>query len=189
MFDFQSLGLSSYILCYGPLAAVILGFIAFAILTDGKARRTYLRRLDPRPEAERVDEGPITLTAPVEALTPSGVSVRLLPDEAPVVAAAPPPPVRTKSVELEPVVELVPDDLKRIEGIGPKISSVLNDAGVQTFAQLAEMTPEALRQILDDAGLSAINDPATWPEQASLAAAGNWAALEVLQNDLKGGRR
>ncbi|MEZ4595303.1 MAG: 50S ribosomal protein L17, partial [Chloroflexota bacterium] len=74
-------------------------------------------------------------------------------------------------------------------GIGPKISSVLNDAGVQTFAQLAEMTPEALRQILDDAGLSAINDPTTWPEQAALAAAGDWAALEKMQDDLKGGRR
>ena len=190
MFDFQSLGLSGYVLCYGPLALIILGFIAFAMVTDANARRTYLRRLDPRPEKERVDEGPIARTQPVEALTPSGVSVRIMPEAAPVVAE-PPMPARTKTVELEPepAVEVVPDDLKRIEGIGPKISSVMNEGGVYTFAQMAAMTPEALRKILDDAGMSAIHDTSTWPEQAALAAAGNWEALEKLQDDLQGGRR
>lgn len=186
MFDFQSLGLSSYVLCYGPLALVIFGFIAFAILTDGKARRTYLRRLDMRPEAERVDEGPINRTRSINALTPSGVSVRIDPEAT---AVAAPAPVRTKSVDIEAVAEVVPDDLKRIEGIGPKISSVLNEAGVQTFAQVAAMTSGALRQILDDAGMAPIHNTSTWPEQAGLAAAGNWAALEKLQDELTGGRR
>jgi predicted flap endonuclease-1-like 5' DNA nuclease len=191
MFDFQGLGLSSYVLCYGPLALVIFGFIAFAILTDGKARRTYLRRLDPRPEAERVDEGPINRTSPIDARTPSGVSVRILPGTVALAAAPPMPaaPTRTTAVDLEAVAEVVPDDLKRIEGIGPKINSVLNAAGVHTFAQVAAMTPEALRQILDDAKMSAIHNPSTWPEQAALAAAGNWAALEQLQEELTGGRR
>ena len=184
MFDFQSLGLSSYVLCYGPLALVIFGFIAFAILTDGKARRTYLRRLDMRPEAERVDEGPINRTRSINALTPSGVSVRIDPEAAPVAA-----PVRTKSVDLGAAAAVVPDDLKRIEGIGPKINSVMNEAGVQTFAQMAAMSAEALRQILDDAGMAPIHNTSTWPEQASLAAAGNWAALEKLQDELTGGRR
>jgi len=188
MFDFQSLGLSGYVLCYGPLALIILGFIAFAMVTDANARRTYLRRLDPRPEKDRVDEGPIARTKPVEAVTPSGVSVRIMPEAASAVAE-PPLPTRTKQVELEPAVEVVPDDLKRIEGIGPKISSVMNKGGVYTFAQMAAMTPEALRKILDDAGMSAINDTSTWPEQAGLAAVGNWAALEKLQDDLQGGRR
>ena len=32
-------------------------------------------------------------------------------------------------------------------------------------------------------------DPSTWPEQASLAAAGEWDALQALQDELKGGRR
>jgi hypothetical protein len=34
-----------------------------------------------------------------------------------------------------------------------------------------------------------IADPSTWPEQAGLAAAGRWSELEVLQEELKGGRR
>lgn len=179
MFDFQSLMLSGYVLCYGPLALVIFGFIAFAIITDGQARRTYLRRLDIRPEAERIDEGPVAVTRSMRVLTPSGASVGLVPDAAPIAT-----PVRTAVIEVA-----VADDLKLVEGIGPKISSVLADAGITTFAQLASMSAEALRKILDDAGMGAIHDTTTWPQQAALAAAGNWDVLGELQNQLRGGRQ
>jgi uracil permease len=81
----------------------------------------------------------------------------------------------------------VPDDLTRIEGVGPKISSVLNAAGITTFAQLARTDVARLQQILSDADLR-LADPGSWPEQARLAAAGDWAALETLQDKLTGGR-
>jgi predicted flap endonuclease-1-like 5' DNA nuclease len=80
-----------------------------------------------------------------------------------------------------------PDDLKRIEGIGPKTSKVLNQAGILTFAQLAEAEVDRLVQIVQEAGLRLV-DPHTWPEQARLAAAGDWAALDTLQDKLEGGR-
>jgi len=84
-----------------------------------------------------------------------------------------------------------PDDLKRIEGIGPKISSVLQEAGITTFAQLAEAEVGQIEQILEEADprLKRLANPASWPEQAALASAGQWEALEALQNELKGGRR
>jgi predicted flap endonuclease-1-like 5' DNA nuclease len=84
-----------------------------------------------------------------------------------------------------------PDDLKRIEGIGPKLSSVLQEAGVATFAQLAEMEVGQIEQILEEADprLLRLADPSSWPEQAALAAAGEWDAMEALQNQLKRGRR
>jgi large subunit ribosomal protein L21 len=63
-----------------------------------------------------------------------------------------------------------PDDLKRINGIGPRISSVLQSAGIWTFAQLAKTDIAQLKNILKDAGVRA--NPSTWPKQASLAAAG-----------------
>lgn len=81
-----------------------------------------------------------------------------------------------------------PDDLQRIEGIGPKISSLLQVAGITTFPQLAAADVGRLEQIVRDAGIT-IADPTTWPEQAGLAAAGRWSELEVLQEELKGGRR
>jgi len=84
---------------------------------------------------------------------------------------------------------LAPDDLTRIEGIGPKISSLLQAAGITTFAQLAATDVSRLKKILAEARLTALADPTTWPEQASLAAAGKWEALKRLQSELKGGRR
>ncbi len=81
-----------------------------------------------------------------------------------------------------------PDDLTRVEGIGPKISSLLEEAGIVTYEQLAASDPQALRHILRDEGLH-FADPDTWPEQAALAAVGAWATLEELQDELSRGRR
>jgi predicted flap endonuclease-1-like 5' DNA nuclease len=85
--------------------------------------------------------------------------------------------------------QLNPDDLTKIEGIGPKINSLLHSAGVYTFGQLAAAAVSSLEQILEDADLAALANPDTWPEQAKLAAADDWSALQVLQDKLKGGRR
>ncbi len=41
-----------------------------------------------------------------------------------------------------------PVDFTRINGIGPVFDTRLKDAGVQTFAQLAAMTPEAVADII-----------------------------------------
>jgi predicted flap endonuclease-1-like 5' DNA nuclease len=81
-----------------------------------------------------------------------------------------------------------PQDLARIEGIGPRISGLLQEAGILTYAQLAAAEVSKLEQILADAGLAHLANPGTWPEQASLAAAEDWAALESLQDRLRGGR-
>ena len=83
--------------------------------------------------------------------------------------------------------QIEPDDLKRIEGIGPKISIVLAATGITTFGQLAGADVGRLQQVLTDAGMT-LADPGSWPEQARLAAAGDWTALQKLQDELKGGR-
>lgn len=79
------------------------------------------------------------------------------------------------------------DDLKVIEGIGPKLEQVLKEAGIRTYRDLATKTPEELRAILDAAGVARISNPQTWPEQAKLAAEGKWEELKRLQETLKGG--
>lgn len=81
------------------------------------------------------------------------------------------------------------DDLKLIEGIGPKIADIFQEAGIHTFKQLAEKDVESLREILDDAGSQfASHDPTTWPQQAELAALGKMDELKKLQDELQGGR-
>ncbi|MBC8332563.1 MAG: hypothetical protein H8E28_11330 [Anaerolineae bacterium] len=87
-----------------------------------------------------------------------------------------------------PEAPVTPDDLTKIEGIGPKISSVFHAAGITTFVKMAATEASALQKILDDANIR-LGNPETWPEQAALAAKGDWAALEKLQDQLQGGRR
>jgi predicted flap endonuclease-1-like 5' DNA nuclease len=82
----------------------------------------------------------------------------------------------------------VADDLTVIEGIGPKINSLLQEAGIRTYQELAEAQPDRISEILLASGLRLAN-PGTWPEQARLAAAGDWDGLKDLQNRLKGGRQ
>ena len=80
------------------------------------------------------------------------------------------------------------DDLKKIEGAGPKAAEALVAAGVDTFAKLAKMKPEAISTILTDASsrlAHLVTD--TWPKQAKLAAEGKWDELAALQEKLDGG--
>ena len=82
-----------------------------------------------------------------------------------------------------------PDDLTRIEGIGPKIEGLLNAQGITTWARLADTDVASLQSVLDEAGPRyRIHDPGTWPKQARLASEGAWDELEELQDRLKGGR-
>lgn len=88
------------------------------------------------------------------------------------------------------VAPVEPDDLTKIEGIGPKIAGLLTEGGIATFAQLAKADIERIREILVAAGSRyRMADPTTWPEQAQLAADGKWDELEKLQDILDGGRR
>lgn len=81
------------------------------------------------------------------------------------------------------------DDLKIVEGIGPKIEGLLKDAGINTWKALAETSETLLTQMLDDAGPRfQMHNPASWPEQARLADASDWEALKKYQEDLTAGK-
>lgn len=82
-----------------------------------------------------------------------------------------------------------PDDLKIVEGIGPKIEELFNAAGIFTFKQLYNTPVDTLKQILVDAGSRfQIHDPSTWGEQARLADEGKMDELKALQDRLNAGK-
>ena len=81
------------------------------------------------------------------------------------------------------------DDLKIVEGVGPKIQELLHAAGITTWAELSAADPERLRQLLSDAGSRfRMHNPDSWPAQAKLASDGQWQQLEQFQDQLDGGR-
>lgn len=82
------------------------------------------------------------------------------------------------------------DDLTRIEGIGPRIAALLRQDGITGYAALAAAPADRLEAVLAAAGPRfRLAQPATWPEQAALLAAGDEAGFAALAARLKGGVR
>ncbi len=105
-------------------------------------------------------------------------------------AAAEEAAVRGAGAETALAAPAEPDDLTIIEGIGPKISELLNASGIRTFAQLAAASPGRLQGILEAGGRRfGLADPGTWPQQAALARDGKRDDFEALVAGLQGGRR
>ncbi len=96
--------------------------------------------------------------------------------DAPPAAAIVPPPVMAEA----PPPSDEGDDLTRIKGLGPKISTALRALGVTRYAEIAAWTEEDVARI--DAQLGAFAGRATrdnWIEQAKLLAGGDTAAYEA----------
>jgi len=82
-----------------------------------------------------------------------------------------------------------PNDLKVVEGIGPKIEGLLKAGGINTWSELSVTDVARIQTILNEAGPRyKLAIPRTWPQQAGLAAKGEWKALKALQDDLRGGK-
>ena len=123
-------------------------------------------------EAEAVDPEPIPETTEA-ASEMVGEGAPVLPDEAE-------EPSETAAVE--------PDDLTKIWGIGPKFAALLNEKGVNTFAQLASIDLETLRSYISESGASAgVASEEVWAKQAEFAAAGDWDGLKAYVEEQKKG--
>lgn len=151
------------------LFALVHGTIEFR---KGRKDRTFVNVV---PEVSET-VAPIAKPKPKPVKEPKPtISKEAAPKETPMKAAAPAPEAK--------------DDLKKIEGIGPKIAEHLNNAGILTFGQLAAASVDQLNEILANAGKRyAVHNPSTWPQQSELAAKGDWDALKVLQDELDGGK-
>ncbi len=85
-------------------------------------------------------------------------------------AAAAAPVIRTSSKR---------DDLLIIEGIGPKSKEALINAGITSFEQMANLTPDDLYRIVKiEGGVNLVNDTKSWPKQARLLADGKMQEFE-----------
>ena len=81
------------------------------------------------------------------------------------------------------------DDLTIVEGIGPKIAELLQNGGINTWAELASSEVERVQEILTEAGSNfRTHNPGTWSRQAQLAVDGQWDELKTLQDELDGGK-
>ena len=81
------------------------------------------------------------------------------------------------------------DNLQIIDGIGPKMESILKENGVNSHSDLAAQSHDSLQKILDKYGDKyKIIDPTTWPQQAGYAASEDYDGMIDLQKKLETGK-
>ncbi len=81
------------------------------------------------------------------------------------------------------------DDLKIVEGIGPKIEGLFHNFNIKTWKALSEVSTDNCQEVLDSGGdRYRIHDPASWPMQAKMALKGQWKELAKWQDDHKSGK-
>ncbi len=76
------------------------------------------------------------------------------------------------------------EDLTRIKGIAAGYQRILNEAGICTYAALAQASADELRAIFSAASRAAPVGLETLPKQAELAAKGDWEGLQAFQDTM-----
>ena len=126
----------------------------------------------------------------IESIAASGAKKAAKVEKAAPTKAEPKTEAAAPKAETKPAAKKVApskaDDLKKVEGIGPKIAETLAEAGITTFAQLAKTDAAKIAEIIADVRGNHVTD--TWPAQAQLAADGKWDELKKWQDELNGGK-
>ncbi|MEO0560775.1 MAG: helix-hairpin-helix domain-containing protein [Chloroflexota bacterium] len=150
------------------ILAVSVAFTGVAIREGREATSTALVRsplADPEPTS-----APPTPKAEIADAAP---------------AKSKPAPKTTKSA---PAPADEPDELTKLEGVGPKTSKALIAQGIDTFAKLAALSLDEIREALEAGGVRFAPSAESWAEQAGYAAKGDWDGLTALQDRLEAGR-
>ena len=81
------------------------------------------------------------------------------------------------------------DDLKVIEGIGPKIEGLFHNYDIKTWDALAHITVAKCQEVLDSGGdRYRVHDPSSWPMQAMMCYENKWKDLYRWQEEHKHGK-
>lgn len=81
------------------------------------------------------------------------------------------------------------DDLKIVEGIGPKIEGLFHNYNIKTWKALSETSVAKCHEVLDSGGEKyRVHDPASWPMQARMCYENKWKELHRWQEEHKHGK-
>jgi predicted flap endonuclease-1-like 5' DNA nuclease len=171
-----------------PIAAAEAAPAAEPSAVPKPARAGRLRKAEPDADADR------TVGAGGPASAPDGIEpYPARPKRTPVAEPDLPEPVAAtpagfpgqRTATAAGPATRTGDDLKRIEGIGPKMAAALGGAGITTYAGLAAADDLTIRAALTAAGIRIAPNLPTWRGQAKLLADGDEAGFAEVSRRLK----
>ncbi len=155
---------------------------------DAKTNSSQDKTLLLEAQINTKDQTIIKLQSEIDLLKKDRAAFASVPSAAQGIPAKKEEPKKTKKVKSGK--KSAGDDLKKIEGVGPKIQELLNEGGIFSFQDMIDAGIEPIQIILDKAGPQyKVHDPGTWTKQAKLAAKGKWDELYQMQTELKGGKK
>ncbi len=81
------------------------------------------------------------------------------------------------------------DDLKLVEGIGPKIEGLFHNFEIKTWKALSETSVSKCKEVLLSGGSRyKMHDPSSWPMQSKMCYEGKWKNLSKWQDQHKRGK-
>jgi large subunit ribosomal protein L27 len=161
---------------------------SFTVVEETEVRTKVATRFSTKTTATPATSKATAVKAEAPAKAATVVAPKVATPVKPKVETVVSAPVATAPVETA-ATAVKGDDLKKIEGIGPKIEELFYAAGITTFVQLSETSTARMEEILAGGGPRySTHNPMTWGHQASLAADGQWDELKELQDRLDGGK-
>ncbi|PIF05832.1 MAG: hypothetical protein CSA36_04680 [Draconibacterium sp.] len=170
------------------LIAALLGYLLGRLLNksakvDNSGLQDRIKMLEG--ELEACQSKSKTYMAEIEQLK-SGAVNKAMNLSAPIAAAIPFDADAAAAVFGKKIKK---DDLKIVEGIGPKIEELFHSLGIKTWKALSETTVDECRAILSKGGERfTVHEPGTWPKQSLMAYEGRWQELKDWQDVLDGGK-
>lgn len=161
-----------------PLLCTLLGALFGYLIGKGKSTA-----IDNSADLKLLQDKNSKLQADLDACN-NKLSAKV---EAPAMAAAPVAALIPFNADAAKSVfgkTIKQDDLKVVEGIGPKIAEMFNNSGINTWKELSETAVARCQEILDGGGERyKVHDPASWPMQAKMCYEGKWAELLKWQDE------
>ncbi len=174
------------------LLGVVLGLVIGWLLRSVAARRQVARARAHHvdgAELQRMRSRVADLEAELDRTRAAGVRTdAALSSASPATRVADDDPLHQAEAVLGHPVRI--DDLTVVAGITPDVAELCGRIGVRTWSDLAAVEPSLLRTMLVDAGAPFDQlDPADWPAEAGLLAAGRWSDVAARRDGLSDGGR
>lgn len=154
------------------VGAVGGGYLGYTYLRNWQAAEEDEAGATPEPVATDI---PVIVaeshTMPATTPEPAPAAAAMMDESIVFEAAAPlapesPSETPTAAPPAEVAAPSASDNLEVINGIGPVYAGRLHSAGIQTFAQLAQLTPEQVRQFIGPVRSGNMIEPEHWIAEA-----------------------